>query len=47
MDRLKDKVAIVTGAGTREVEDRELRGVGSATAVLFAREGCEGNSGGY
>ena len=25
MDRLKDKVAIVTGAGTREVEDRELR----------------------
>ena len=41
MDRLKDKVAIVTGAGTREVEDRELRGVGSATAVLFAREGAK------
>ena len=41
MDRLKDKVAIVTGAGMREVEDRELRGVGSATAVLFAREGAK------
>ncbi len=41
MDRLKDKIAIVTGAGTREVEDGELRGTGSATAVLFAREGAK------
>lgn len=41
MDRLKDKVAIVTGAGTREVEDKALRGTGSATAVLFAREGAK------
>lgn len=41
MDRLKDKVAIVTGAGTREVADRALRGTGSATAVLFAREGAK------
>lgn len=41
MDRLKDKVAIVTGAGTREVEDSELRGTGSATATLFAREGAK------
>ncbi len=40
MDRLKDKVAIVTGAGTREVDDEKLRGIGSATAVLFAREGA-------
>jgi NAD(P)-dependent dehydrogenase (short-subunit alcohol dehydrogenase family) len=40
MDRLKNKVAIVTGAGTREVEDSELMGTGSATAILFAREGA-------
>ncbi len=41
MDRLKDKVAIVTGAGTREVEDAEMKGTGSATAILFAREGAK------
>ncbi len=40
MNRLKDKVAIVTGAGTREVEDDSLIGTGSATATLFAREGA-------
>ena len=41
MDRLKDKVAIVTGAGRREVEDPDLRGTGNATAMLFAREGAK------
>lgn len=41
MNRLEDKVAIVTGAGTREVEEGDLYGTGSATAVLFAREGAK------
>lgn len=41
MDRLKNKVAIVTGAGTREVEESGLMGTGSATAILFAREGAK------
>ena len=41
MNRLKGKVAIVTGAGTRAVEDGDLMGTGSATATLFAREGAE------
>lgn len=41
MDRLKDKVAIVTGAGRRDVEDPDLRGTGNATAMLFAREGAK------
>jgi len=41
MDRLKDKVAIVTGAGRREVEEEDLRGTGNATAMLFAREGAK------
>ena len=41
MNRLQDKVAIVTGAGTREVEESDLYGTGSATAMLFAREGAK------
>ena len=41
MNRLKGKVAIVTGAGVRAVEDSNLMGTGSATATLFAREGAE------
>jgi len=41
MNRLQDKVAILTGAGTREVEDDALYGTGSATAILFAREGAK------
>ena len=41
MNRLKDKVAILTGAGTREVGDDALYGTGSATAILFAREGAK------
>ena len=35
-NRLKNKVAIVTGAGTRT----KLTGTGQATAILFAREGA-------
>lgn len=38
MDRLKDKVAVVTGAGRRPEEGI---GTGRATAVLFAREGAK------
>ena len=34
--RLKGKVAIVTGAGSRG----EVMGIGSATAILFARQGA-------
>lgn len=34
--RLKDKIAIVVGAGTRG----ELAGTGNATALLFAKEGA-------
>ena len=40
MNRLQGKVAIVTGAGRREVADPDLRGTGDATAVLFARQGA-------
>ena len=47
MDRLKDKVAIVTGAGTREVEDRKLRGDRECDCGAFCPRGCEGDSGGY
>ena len=32
MDRLKDKVAIITGAGA---------GMGRETSILFAKEGCK------
>ena len=32
MDRLKNKVAIITGAGA---------GMGKETSVLFAKEGCK------
>ena len=35
-DRLKGKVAIVTGGGSRG----EVAGIGSATAILFARQGA-------
>ena len=35
-DRLRGKVAIVTGAGSRG----EVAGIGSATAILFARQGA-------
>ena len=35
-ERLKGKVAIVTGAGSRG----EVVGIGSATAILFARQGA-------
>ena len=35
-DRLKGKVAIVTGGGSRG----EVMGIGSATAILFARQGA-------
>ncbi len=41
MNRLEGKVAIVTGAGTRVVEESGLVGTGSATAMLFAREGAK------
>ena len=41
MNRLEGKVAIVTGAGTRVVEESGLVGTGSATAILFAREGAK------
>lgn len=35
-NRLQDKVAIVTGAGTRG----PMPGTGQATAILFARQGA-------
>ena len=35
--RLKDKVAIVSGAGSRG----PMPGTGQATAILFAREGAK------
>ncbi len=37
-DRLKAKAAIVTGAGSR---GRPAPGIGSATAILFARQGAQ------
>ena len=40
-DRLKEKVAIVTGAGCLSApKDREPIGNGKATAILYAREGA-------
>ena len=39
MDRLKGKVAIVTGAAAAERDG--LKGIGGATAWLFAREGAK------
>ena len=35
--RLKNKVAIITGAGSRG----EITGIGQATAILMAKEGAK------
>ena len=47
MDRLRDKVAIVTGAGTREVEDREIERCWECDCGAFCPRRGKGNSGGY
>ena len=36
-DRLKNKVALITGAGTRG----EIVGIGQASSILMAREGAK------
>ena len=36
-DRLKNKVALITGAGTRG----EITGIGQASSILMAREGAK------